>query len=86
MHQTAGESCLNAQFQKPAIAFELFNDAVLNCDIPNHDLCRGDVVKLMDYHAVPDGEDGYGIEVINTSSETIALTAVPVSALLLTIS
>ena len=63
------------------MTFELYTDAVLNCNIPNHDLCRCDVVKLVDYHAVPDGEDGYSIEVFNTLGETIAVTAVPVSAL-----
>jgi len=81
VHQTAGESCVDAQFQNPAIAFELFNDAVLTCDIPNHDLCRVDVVKLVDYHAVPDVEDRYSIEVFNILRETIAVTAVPVTAL-----
>lgn len=63
------------------MTFELYTDAVLTCDVPAHNLCRGDVVKLIDYHAVPNGEDGYSIEVFNTLGDTIAVTAVPVSSL-----
>ena len=63
------------------MTFELYTDAVLTCDIPAHQLCQGDVVKLVDFHPVPNGEDGYSIEVFNAVGDTIAVTAVPVSAL-----
>ena len=63
------------------MTFELYTDAVLTCDIPEHQLCRGDVVKLIDFHSVPNGEDGYSIEVFNAVGDTIAVTSVPVSAL-----
>ncbi len=30
--------------------FELYTDAALARDIPEHGLCRGDVVKIVDHH------------------------------------
>jgi len=60
---------------------ELYSDASLTCDIPEHHLRRGDIVKLIDRHIDPDGTEGYSIEVFNAVGETIAVTAVPVFAL-----
>jgi len=61
--------------------FELYTDAVLTCDLAEHRLRRGDLVKLVDHHIAPDGSEGYSIEVFNALGETIAVTAVPESAL-----
>lgn len=61
--------------------FELYTDAVLARDIPKHGLCRGDVVKVVDYHRSPEGDNGYSIEVFNALGDTIAVTAVSESAL-----
>ena len=61
--------------------FELYTDAVLTRDLPEHRLRRGDLVKLVDHHRAPDGTEGYSIEVFNALGETIAVTAVPESAL-----
>ena len=63
------------------MTFELYTDAVLTRDVPEDGLCRGDVVKLVDHHPVPGGEDGYSIEVFNALGDTIAVTSVPESAL-----
>jgi len=60
---------------------ELYKDAVLTCDVPEHRLRRGDIVKLVDHHVALDGTEGYSIEVFNAVGDTIAVTAVPVSAL-----
>ncbi len=60
---------------------ELYKDAVLTCDVPEHHLRRGDIVKLVDHHVAPDGTEGYSIEVFNAVGDTIAVTAVPVCAL-----
>lgn len=56
--------------------FELYTDAVLTRDVPEHKLKRGDVVKLVDHHVAPDGSEGYSIEVFNAVGDTIAVTAV----------
>lgn len=61
--------------------FELYTDAALARDIPEHGLRRGDVVKVVDNHPAPDGESGYSIEVFNAVGDTIVVTAVPESAL-----
>jgi hypothetical protein len=60
---------------------ELYKDAVLMCDVPEHRLKRGDIVKLVDHHIAPDGTEGYSIEVFNALGDTIAVTAVSVTAL-----
>ena len=61
--------------------FDLYTDAALSRDVPEHGLCRGDVVKIADHHPSPNGESGYSIEVFNALGDTIAVTAVPESAL-----
>ena len=61
--------------------FELYKDAVLTCDVPEHRLKCGDLVKLVDHHVARDGSEGYSIEVFNAVGETIAVTAVPETAL-----
>jgi hypothetical protein len=60
---------------------ELYTDAMLTCDVPGHRLRRGDIVKLVERHVAPDGTEGYSIEVFNALGDTIAVTAVPASAL-----
>ena len=61
--------------------FELYTDAALARDIAEHRLRRGDLVKIVDHHPSPNGESGYSIEVFNAIGDTIAVTAVPESAL-----
>ncbi|MDD5199836.1 MAG: DUF4926 domain-containing protein [Terrimicrobiaceae bacterium] len=61
--------------------FQLYIDAALTRDIPGDGLCAGDVVKIVDHHPVPGGEDGYSIEVFNALGDTIAVTSVPESSL-----
>ncbi len=57
--------------------FELYTDAVLRRDVPEHRLRRGDLVRVVDRHVAPNGTEGYSIEVFNALGETIAVTAVP---------
>ena len=61
--------------------FELFKEMKLTRDLPEHRLRRGDLVTLADHHIALDGTEGYSIEVLNALGETIAVTAVPISAL-----
>lgn len=61
--------------------FEIYSDMALMCDLPEHRLRRGDIVKLVDHHFAPDGTDGYSIEVFNALGDTIAITTVPASAI-----
>jgi len=61
--------------------FELYTDAALTCDLPEHRLRRRDIVKVVEHHVAPEGAEGYSIEVFNAVGDTIAVTAVPASAL-----
>jgi hypothetical protein len=60
---------------------EPYSDVALTCDLPEHRLRRGDIVKFVDHHVATDGTEGYSIEVFNAVGDTIAVTAVPASAL-----
>ncbi|MCX8090209.1 MAG: DUF4926 domain-containing protein [Verrucomicrobiae bacterium] len=61
--------------------FELYKDMVLACDLPAEGLKRGDIVKLVEHHTAPNGEEGYSVEVVNALGDTIAVVTVPESAL-----
>ena len=61
--------------------FELYTDVALMCDLPEHRLRRGDIVKVVERHVASDGTEGYSIEVFNAVGDTIAVTTVPASAL-----
>jgi uncharacterized protein DUF4926 len=61
--------------------FELYSDVALARDLPELRLRRGDLVKLVDHHVAPGGEEGYSIEVVNAVGETIAVSSVPANAL-----
>jgi hypothetical protein len=63
------------------MSLELYNDAVLTCEVAAHRLHCGDIVKLVDHHIAPDGTEGYSIEVFNALGDTIAVTTVPASGL-----
>lgn len=61
---------------------ELYQDVALTRDIPEHHLKIGDVATLIDYVPYPtDGEEGCVVEVFNVKGESIAVVAVPVSAI-----
>lgn len=61
--------------------FDLYTDVALKCDVPEHRLRRGDIVKLVEHHVALDGTEGYSIKVFNALGDTIAVTSVPASAL-----
>jgi hypothetical protein len=63
------------------MTFNLYSEAVLTQDLPEHSLCRGDVVVIVDHHVAPDMAEGYSIEVFNATGDTIAVATVPESHL-----
>jgi hypothetical protein len=63
------------------LKLELYADAMLTCDLPQHRLQRGDIVKPVECHIAPDGTEGYSIEVFNAVGDTIAVTTVSASSL-----
>ena len=58
------------------MAFELFTRVALREDFPQYKLQRGDIATIVEHHPVPDGEDGYTLEVFNAIGETIAVITV----------
>lgn len=61
--------------------FELYKDAVLTADLPEHRLKKGDLVKLVEHHVAPDGTEGYSAEVLNALGDTLAVVTVAESNL-----
>jgi len=57
--------------------FDLYSRVALAQDLPEHRLCRGDVVTVVDYHAVRSGQEpGYSLEVFNAVGETVDVVTV----------
>lgn len=63
------------------MTYKLFEEVVLLEDISEKGLKKGDVATIVEYHPVPDGEDGYSLEVFNALGETIAVITVSESAI-----
>lgn len=63
------------------MAVELYQDVALTRDLPEHQLKAGDIATLIDRVAHPvGGEEGCVLEVFNAVGESIAMVAVPISA------
>lgn len=61
----------------------LFNEVALTRDIPEHGLFQGDVATVVDHlpsTAASGGEEGYALEIFNALGKSIAVVAVPCSA------
>lgn len=61
----------------------LYQRVALTRELPEHNLCKGDVAVVVEYlpgTSASGGEDGYALEVFNAVGETIAVVMVPVSA------
>lgn len=63
------------------MAIELFQDVILTADIPEHDLCAGDIGTVVERHVVADEEDGYGVEFFDMTGQTVAVVTLPGSDL-----
>jgi hypothetical protein len=62
-------------------AIQLYSEAALNCDLPDRQLRRGDIVKVVEEHFTPEGQRGYSVELLNSLGESIGIRAVPAWAL-----
>jgi hypothetical protein len=63
------------------MSYQLFEEVVLLEDVIEKGLLKGDVVTIVEHHPVPDGEDGYSLEVFNVLGDTIAVITLPESAI-----
>ncbi|KAB8320706.1 DUF4926 domain-containing protein [Tolypothrix campylonemoides VB511288] len=63
------------------MTLELYKEVALTLDLSEHQLKAGDIATLIDLVPHPTGgEDGCVLEVFNAVGESIAVIAVPVSA------
>jgi Domain of unknown function (DUF4926) len=63
------------------MSLPLYQRVALKRDLPEHDLKKGDVAVLVDHITHPEGgEQGCLLEVFNALGESIAVVAVPESA------
>jgi Domain of unknown function (DUF4926) len=62
------------------MTLELYQEVALVRDVPEHHLRAGDIVTLIDFVSHPAGEEGCVLEAFNAVGESIAVVAVPVSA------
>jgi hypothetical protein len=61
--------------------FKLYTDFALAHDFPKYRLCRGDLVRLVEHHVSPTGEEGYSAEVLGAKGQTLAVIAVAAASL-----
>jgi hypothetical protein len=59
------------------MSVELFKEAVLTQDIPEHQLRAGDIGTVVERHRAPGQPDGYSLEFFDMSGRTIAVVTVP---------
>ena len=63
------------------MTLEMYQDAILQADLPEHGLCAGDVGTVVERHVVPGREDGYSVEFFDMTGKTVAVITVPTSHL-----
>lgn len=63
------------------MAFDLFQDAILTVDLPEHGLCAGDVGTVVERHVVAGREPGYSVEFFDMTGRTVAVVTLTASDL-----
>ena len=63
------------------MTFKLYTEYALALDLPKYRLRRGDLVRLVEYHISPKGEEGYSAEVLGAKGQTLAVIAVAAASL-----
>ncbi len=63
------------------MTLKLYTDVTLADDLPEYRLRRGGLVRLLEHHVAPDGEEGYSVEVIGAGGRTPPVIAVPTKLL-----
>lgn len=63
------------------MTLELYQEVALTCDLPDYELKAGDIATLIEFVSHPNqGEAGCVLEVFNAVGESIAVIALPISA------
>ena len=62
--------------------FDMYGEVILTRDVAEHALRAGDVGTVVERHAVPGvPEEGYSVEFFDMTGNTVAVVALPASAL-----
>lgn len=61
--------------------YQLFEEVVLNKDLPDDKLKKGDLATVVEHHPVSSGENGYSLEVFNVLGDTIVVVTVEESSI-----
>jgi len=59
----------------------MYQDAILQVDLPEQGLCAGDAGTVVERHVVPGREDRYSVEFFDMTGKTVAVITVPASCL-----
>ncbi len=65
--------------------FPLFEDVILQVDLPEEGVLAGDIGVVVERHDVPELETGYSVEFFNMSGDTMVVVTVAGSKLRLPI-
>ena len=60
--------------------FKMFQQVILTRNIPEHELCVGDVGTIVEEHHVVDKETGYSVEFFDMTGHTVAVITLPESS------
>jgi hypothetical protein len=64
------------------VPFELYGDVILTRDVTEDGLRAGDIGTVVERHAVPGvPEEGYSVEFLDMTGNTVAVATLPASAL-----
>ena len=63
------------------MTFPLYSDVALAHDLPKYRLRRGDIVRLVEHHVAPSGEEGYSAEVLGAKGQTLDVIVVSAKSL-----
>ena len=63
------------------MTLKLYTHMALADDLPEYGLRRGDLVRPLERHLAPDGEEGYSVEVLGAAGKTPDVIAVPTKLL-----
>jgi hypothetical protein len=63
------------------MSYSLNTEVALAHDRTNFRLCRGDLMRLVEHHFSPNGEEGYSAEVLAVKGQTLAVIAMAAASL-----
>lgn len=63
------------------MTFKICTEFSLAHDLPKYQVRRGALMRLVEHHVSPKGEEGYSAEVLGAKGQTLAVIAVAAASL-----